>query len=140
MLNWVGAAIPECVTFGNRKHSPLNDIDYDDIGGLESIKRELQALSQYPIEYPEKILKFGITPSRGVLLYIPSGCVKSPELLTMSFSESEINVRDVFEKARQVASCILFFDDLESIARDADINLLAKRTQGFSSTDLIEIC
>ncbi|CAF0802495.1 unnamed protein product [Adineta steineri] len=123
----------------------LNDIDYDDIRGLENVKCELQELIDYPIKYPEKFLKFGTTPSRDVLLYGPSGCasfilIKSPELLTMSFSESETNIRDVFEKARQVAPCILFFDNLDSIAQDVDINLLAKRTQGFSSTDLIEIC
>ncbi|CAF1428722.1 unnamed protein product [Adineta steineri] len=117
----------------------LNDIDYDNIGGLENVKCELQELIHYPIKYPEKFLKFGTTPSRDVLLYGPSD-FKSPELLTMSFSESEINVRDVFEKARQIAPCVLFFDDLDSITRDVDMNSLSKRTQGFSSVDLIEIC
>ncbi|CAF4041236.1 unnamed protein product [Adineta steineri] len=113
----------------------LNEIGYDDIGGLESVKRELQELIQYPIEHPEKILKFGITPSRGVLLYGPPGCgktllakaianecqanfisVKISELLTMLFGGSETNIRDIFDEARQSAPCILFFDDLESIA------------------------
>ncbi|CAF3829439.1 unnamed protein product, partial [Adineta steineri] len=55
----------------------LNEIGYDDIGGLESVKRELQELIQYPIEHPEKFLKFGMTPSRGVLLYGPPGCGKT---------------------------------------------------------------
>ena len=43
--------------------------------------------------------------------------VKGPELLTMWFGESEANVRDVFEKARQAAPCVLFFDELDSIAQ-----------------------
>ncbi|CAF1263614.1 unnamed protein product [Adineta steineri] len=109
---------------------------WKDIGGLESVKLELQELVQYPVKYPEKFLKFGMTPSRGVLFYGPPGCgktllakaianecqanfisVKGPELLTMWFGESEANVRDIFDKARQAAPCVLFFDELDSIAK-----------------------
>ncbi|CAF0966878.1 unnamed protein product [Adineta ricciae] len=109
---------------------------WDDVGGLENVKRELQELVQYPVEHPEKFLKFGMTPSRGVLFYGPPGCgktllakaianecqanfisIKGPELLTMWFGESEANVRDVFDKARQAAPCVLFFDELDSIAK-----------------------
>ena len=90
---------------------------WDDIGGLENVKRELQELVQYPVEHPDKFLKFGMTPSKGVLFYGPPGCgktllakaianecqanfisIKGPELLTMWFGESEANVRDVFDK------------------------------------------
>ncbi|XP_036952054.1 zgc:136908 isoform X1 [Acanthopagrus latus] len=111
-------------------------VSWDDIGGLDEVKRELQELVQYPVEYPDKFLKFGMTPSRGVLFYGPPGCgktllakaianecqanfvsIKGPEMLTMWFGESEANVRDVFDKARQAAPCILFFDELDSIAK-----------------------
>ncbi|XP_029908996.1 transitional endoplasmic reticulum ATPase [Myripristis murdjan] len=111
-------------------------VSWDDIGGLSEVKRELQELVQYPVEYPDKFLKFGMTPSRGVLFYGPPGCgktllakaianecqanfvsIKGPEMLTMWFGESEANVRDVFDKARQAAPCILFFDELDSIAK-----------------------
>ncbi|KAL7671568.1 hypothetical protein ACOME3_006462 [Neoechinorhynchus agilis] len=111
-------------------------VTWDDIGGLENTKLELQELVQYPVEHPEKFLKFGMTPSRGVLFYGPPGCgktllakaianecqanfisIKGPELLTMWFGESEANVRDVFDKARQAAPCVLFFDELDSIAK-----------------------
>merc|ERR1719359_2723643 len=88
----------------------------------------------YPIEHPEKFEKFGMQPSRGVLFYGPPGCgktllakavasecsanfvsIKGPELLTMWFGESEANVREVFDKARSAAPCVLFFDELDSI-------------------------
>merc|ERR1711931_455520 len=111
-------------------------VTWNDIGGLENVKRELQELVQYPVEHPEKFLKFGMMPSRCVLFYGPPGCgktllakaianecqanfisIKGPELLTMWFGESEANVRDVFDKARQAAPCVLFFDELDSIAK-----------------------
>merc|ERR1711871_186853 len=112
------------------------DVTWDDIGGLEKVKRELQETIQYPIEHPDKYKFFGMTPSKGVLFYGPPGCgktllakaiasecqanfisIKGPELLTMWFGESEANVREIFDKARQSAPCVLFFDELDSIAR-----------------------
>ena len=112
------------------------NVSWEDIGGLENVKKELQELVQYPVEHPEKFLKFGMQPSRGVLFYGPPGCgktllakaianecqanfisIKGPELLTMWFGESEANVRDIFDKARSAAPCVLFFDELDSIAK-----------------------
>jgi len=111
------------------------NVSWEDIGGLESVKQELQETVQYPVEHPEKFEKFGMAPSKGVLFYGPPGCgktllakaianecqanfisVKGPELLTMWFGESEANVREIFDKARQSAPCVLFFDELDSIA------------------------
>uniref|UniRef100_A0A0E0IBS1 AAA+ ATPase domain-containing protein n=1 Tax=Oryza nivara TaxID=4536 RepID=A0A0E0IBS1_ORYNI len=110
-------------------------VSWDDIGGLGEVKRELQETVQYPVEHPEMFDLFGMSPSRGVLFYGPPGCgktmmakaiakeckanfisIKGPELLTMWFGESEGNVRNLFDKARQSAPCILFFDELDSIA------------------------
>merc|ERR1712050_790092 len=110
------------------------NIKWDDIGGLEDTKRSLQETILYPIDHPEKFEKFGMQPSRGVLFYGPPGCgktllakavasecsanfvsIKGPELLTMWFGESEANVREVFDKARAAAPCVLFFDELDSI-------------------------
>ena len=109
---------------------------WKDIGGLEEVKRELRELVQYPVEHPEMFEKFGMQPSKGVLFYGPPGCgktllakavanecqanfisVKGPELLTMWFGESESNVRDIFDKARGAAPCVLFFDELDSIGK-----------------------
>ncbi|KAF9336179.1 AAA ATPase cdc48 [Podila minutissima] len=111
-------------------------VTWNDVGGLEKVKQELQETVQYPVEHPEKFLKFGMSPSRGVLFYGPPGCgktllakaianecqanfisIKGPELLTMWFGESEANVRDVFDKARAAAPCVMFFDELDSIAK-----------------------
>merc|ERR1719158_1201766 len=111
------------------------NVKWDDIGGLEDTKRSLQEMILYPIEHPEKFEKFGMQPSRGVLFYGPPGCgktllakavasecsanfvsIKGPELLTMWFGESESNVRECFDKARAAAPCVLFFDELDSIA------------------------
>ncbi|XP_073048632.1 cell division cycle protein 48 homolog isoform X1 [Primulina eburnea] len=111
------------------------NVSWEDIGGLDNVKRELQETVQYPVEHPEKFEKFGMSPSKGVLFYGPPGCgktllakaiandcqanfisVKGPELLTMWFGESEANVREIFDKSRQSAPCVLFFDELDSIA------------------------
>lgn len=112
------------------------NVSWQDIGGLEKVKLELQETVQYPVEHPEKFLKFGMSPSKGVLFYGPPGCgktllakaianecqanfisIKGPELLTMWFGESEANVRDVFDKARAASPCVMFFDELDSIAK-----------------------
>lgn len=111
-------------------------VTWDDVGGLEDVKRELYETVQYPVEHGDKFAKFGMQPSKGVLFYGPPGCgktllakaianecganfisIKGPELLTMWFGESEANVRDLFDKARASAPCILFFDELDSIAK-----------------------
>ena len=111
------------------------NITWDSIGGLVETKRELKEMVQYPIDHADEFKKFGMSPSRGVLFYGPPGCgktllakaianecnanfisIKGPELLTMWFGESEANVRNVFNKARQAAPCVLFFDELDSIA------------------------
>ncbi|KAF5386357.1 hypothetical protein D9757_006669 [Collybiopsis confluens] len=111
-------------------------VGWDDIGGLEKVKLELQETVQYPVDHPEKFLKYGMSPSKGVLFYGPPGTgktllakaiahecnanfisIKGPELLTMWFGESEANVRDVFDKARAAAPCVMFFDELDSIAK-----------------------
>ena len=94
-------------------------VSWEDVGGLENVKKELQELVQYPVEHPDKFLKFGMTPSKGVLFYGPPGCgktllakaianecqanfisIKGPELLTMWFGESEANVREIFDKVQ----------------------------------------
>jgi len=112
----------------------IPNVTWEDIGGLEDVKSSLREMILYPIEHPEKFQKFGMKPSKGVLFYGPPGCgktllakavanecssnfisIKGPELLTMWFGESEANVREIFDKARGAAPCVLFFDELDSV-------------------------
>mmetsp|Transcript_19901 Transcript_19901/g.48856 ORF Transcript_19901/g.48856 Transcript_19901/m.48856 type:complete len:888 (-) Transcript_19901:34-2697(-) len=114
----------------------IPDVHWDDVGGLEDVKRELHETVQYPVEHADKYIKFGMHPSKGVLFYGPSGCgktllakaianecganfisIKGPELLTQWFGESEANVRELFDKARAASPCILMFDEMDSIAK-----------------------
>lgn len=118
------------------------NVKWEDIGGLDNVKKQLIELVQWPFEHPEIFLKYGQKPSRGVLFFGPPGCgktllakavatesaanfisIKGPELLTMWFGESEANVRDVFDKARSASPCILFFDELDSIAKSRGSSL-----------------
>lgn len=114
----------------------IPDVHWDDVGGLEDVKRELHETVQYPVEHADKYIKFGMSPSKGVLFYGPPGCgktllakaianecganfisIKGPELLTQWFGESEANVRELFDKARAASPCILMFDEMDSIAK-----------------------
>jgi len=114
----------------------IPDVHWEDVGGLEDVKRELHETVQYPVEHADKYIKFGMNPSKGVLFYGPPGCgktllakaianecganfisVKGPELLTQWFGESEANVRELFDKARAASPCILMFDEMDSIAK-----------------------
>ncbi|KAK9464954.1 P-loop containing nucleoside triphosphate hydrolase protein [Lipomyces arxii] len=112
------------------------NVTWDDIGGLEKVKQELKETVEYPVLHPESYAKFGLSPSKGVLFYGPPGTgktllakavatevsanfisVKGPELLSMWFGESESNIRDIFDKARAAAPCVVFLDELDSIAK-----------------------
>ena len=111
------------------------DVKWDDIGGLDNVKRELQEAVEWPLKYPSlyKELKHNIP--KGILLHGPSGTgktllakavateseanfisVKGPELLSKWVGESEKGIREIFRKARQASPCVMFFDEIDSIA------------------------
>ncbi len=111
------------------------NVDWKDVGGLDSVKQELQEAVEWPMKYAESFERMGIRPSRGVLLYGPPGTgktllakavakeseanfiqVKGPSLLSMWVGKSEEGMRKVFERARQVAPCVIFFDEIDSLA------------------------
>lgn len=111
------------------------DIKWADIGGLESVKEELREAIEWPLKYPELFAQMSAVPPKGLLLYGPPGTgktllakaaaneseanfisVKGPELLNKFVGESEKAVREVFRKARQAAPCIIFFDEIDSVA------------------------
>jgi len=111
------------------------DVRWEDIGGLESVKRELMEAVEWPLKYPELYKKLGYQMPKGILLYGPSGTgktllakavateseanfisVRGPELLSKWVGESERGIREVFRRARQAAPCIIFFDEIDAIA------------------------
>jgi transitional endoplasmic reticulum ATPase len=111
------------------------DVKWEDIGGLEGVKRELQEAVEWPLRYPELYAKIGHTVPKGILLHGPSGTgktmlakavateseanfisVKGPELLSKWVGESERGIREIFRRARQAAPCVIFFDEIDSIA------------------------
>ncbi|PLW50684.1 hypothetical protein PCASD_00713 [Puccinia coronata f. sp. avenae] len=109
-------------------------VSWDDIGGLAKVREEILETVQLPIQHPE-LFANGLKRRSGLLLYGPPGTgktllakavatscglnffsVKGPELLNMYIGESEANVRRVFEKARGARPCVIFFDELDSVA------------------------
>ncbi|QLH05734.1 CDC48 family AAA ATPase [Nitrosopumilus ureiphilus] len=111
------------------------DVKWDDVGGLEEVKRELQEAVEWPMKYPGLYDKLGHTMPRGILLHGPSGTgktllakavatqseanfvsVRGPELLSKWVGESERGIREIFKRARQSAPCVIFFDEIDSIA------------------------
>jgi transitional endoplasmic reticulum ATPase len=111
------------------------DVKWEDIGGLSSIKQELQEAVEWPLKYQGIFTYADATPPKGILLYGPPGTgktliakaaaneseanfisIKGPELLSKWVGESEKGVREVFRKARQAAPCIIFFDEMDAIA------------------------
>ncbi|XP_004590432.2 peroxisome biogenesis factor 6 [Ochotona princeps] len=111
----------------------IPSVSWHDVGGLQEVKREILETIQLPLEHPE-LLSLGLRRS-GLLLHGPPGTgktllakavatecsltflsVKGPELINMYVGQSEENVREVFARARAAAPCIIFFDELDSLA------------------------
>src|SRR5881296_4192386 len=113
----------------------IPDVSWDQIGGLEYVKEELREAVEWPLKYPDLFAQLNASPPKGLLLYGPPGTgktllakavahesesnfisVKGPELLNKFVGESEKAVREVFRKARQASPCIIFFDEIDSVA------------------------
>ncbi|XP_014893360.1 peroxisome assembly factor 2 [Poecilia latipinna] len=111
----------------------IPNVCWEDVGGLEHVKREILDTVQLPLQRPE-LLSLGLNRT-GVLLYGPPGTgktllakavatecsmtflsVKGPELINMYVGQSEENIREVFHKARMAVPCVVFFDELDSLA------------------------
>lgn len=109
-------------------------VTWDDIGGLDIVKGEILDTIELPLKHPE-LFSSGVKKRSGILFYGPPGTgktllakaiasnfslnffsVKGPELLNMYIGESEANVRKVFQRARDARPCVVFFDELDSVA------------------------
>ncbi|MDR3637642.1 MAG: CDC48 family AAA ATPase [Isosphaeraceae bacterium] len=111
------------------------DVKWEDVGGLEDVKRELIEAVEWPLKHADLFIKASVTPPKGILLGGLPGCgktllakavasqsecnfiaVKGPALLSKYVGESERAVRDIFRKAKQAAPCIIFFDEIDALA------------------------
>ena len=116
--------------------SPLKvpEIKWKDVGGLGLAKHDILQTIELPLRNPS-LFKNGLIQRGGLLLYGPPGTgktllakaiatewelnfmsVKGPEILNMYVGESEKNIREIFEKARSHSPCVIFFDELDSLA------------------------
>uniref|UniRef100_A0A182MQZ8 AAA+ ATPase domain-containing protein n=1 Tax=Anopheles culicifacies TaxID=139723 RepID=A0A182MQZ8_9DIPT len=110
------------------------DVTWNDIGSLGDIREELKLAILAPVKFPHRLKLLGLNAPSGVLLCGPPGCgktllakavaneaginfisVKGPELLNMYVGESERAVRQCFQRARNSAPCVIFFDEFDSL-------------------------
>jgi len=109
-------------------------VAWEDVVGLEEAKNVLREAIEMPLTHAEVLQQYGVKPSKGVLLYGPPGCgktllgkvvarqakahflhVKGPELLREHSGESEAKLRELFDRARENAPCVLFFDEIDAL-------------------------
>jgi len=112
----------------------IPDVSWDDVGGLDQLKEELCEAIEWPIKYKEAFDYVNVETPKGILLYGKPGTgktliakavakmtesnfisIKGPELLSKWVGESEKGIREIFRKARQVAPCIIFFDEIDAL-------------------------
>jgi len=136
------------------------NIRWDDIGGIENIKRDLREAIEWPLKYPESFIRMGIRPPKGVLLYGPPGTGKT--LLAKAVArESEVNfiklngpelqkegivgketerLRKMFKRAKQVSPSIIFIDEIDSFAkRRGGYSMVSDSNESLINTLLTEL-
>jgi len=110
------------------------DVKWDDVGGLNDVKKVLKETIEWPLKYGELFAHAKTSPPKGIFLFGPPGTgktllakavasesevnfisVKGPELLSKWVGESEKGIREIFRKARQASPCIIFFDEIDSL-------------------------
>lgn len=111
------------------------DVRWEDVGGLSEVQQKLIEMIDWPIRRPDVFDKHGVDPPRGILLFGPPGtgktllaravaneseanfiAIRGPEVLSKWVGESERAIREIFRKAKQAAPCIVFLDEIDSIA------------------------
>ncbi|MBD2773085.1 AAA family ATPase [Iningainema tapete] len=112
-------------------------ISLQDVGGLGEVLKELKELIAIPLKRPDLLAKLGLEPTRGVLLVGPPGTGKTltaralaeeigvnyialvgPEVIGKHYGEAEERLRGIFDKAAKNAPCIIFIDEIDSLAPD----------------------
>ncbi|MDJ1178972.1 AAA family ATPase [Roseofilum sp. BLCC_M91] len=122
---------------GDSTPSNSGNLSLNQIGGLEEVKQELRELVELPLKRPELLAQLGLEPTRGVLLVGPPGTGKTltarclaaelgvnyiaitgPEIMGKYYGESEGRLRELFEKAARRSPCLIFIDEIDSLAPD----------------------
>jgi transitional endoplasmic reticulum ATPase len=110
------------------------DISFEDVGGMEALKEEIRLKIIHPVRHPEIYKAYGKAAGGGILLYGPPGCGKTylaratagevqakflaigiHDVLDMWIGNSERNLHDIFEQARESKPCVLFFDEVDAL-------------------------
>lgn len=116
------------------------NVRWDDIGGLDDVKKQIRTAIEAPLKYPELFTDMKIRTPRGILLYGPPGtgktllakavateseanfiAVRGPEIFNKYVGESEKAIREIFKKARQTAPCVIFFDEIDAVLSARDV-------------------
>ncbi|MFQ5907284.1 MAG: CDC48 family AAA ATPase [Thermoplasmata archaeon] len=109
-------------------------VTWDEVGGLHEVKRQLIEAVEMPIKNPDSFRRMGIRPPRGIMLYGAPGTgktllakavateseanfisIKGPEVMSKWVGESEKAIRQIFKKAKQVAPCVVFLDEIDAL-------------------------
>src|SRR3989454_650959 len=113
----------------------LPSVTYEDIGGLHGEIQRIREMVELPLRHPELFQRLGIEPPKGIFLYGPPGCGKTlvakavasesdanfyvisgPEIISKFYGESEARLREIFQKAQEMAPSIIFIDEMDAIA------------------------
>lgn len=111
-----------------------SDITFEDVGGMANIKKEIELKIIKPLQHPELYKAYGKKTGGGILLYGPPGCGKTyiakatagqvnarfisvglNDILDMWIGNSEKNLHNIFEVARENTPCVLFFDEIDAL-------------------------
>jgi len=147
----------------------IPNVTFEDVGGIESIIVQIREVIELPLKRPDVYRYLGIEPHKGILFYGEPGTgktliakaianetnahfipVSGPELLSKWYGETESNLRDIFEEARELQPSIVFFDEIDSMTQtrsDSDgsrvdsriVNQLLTLMDGMESYDNVTV-
>ncbi len=128
----------------------IPNVSFSDIGGIDEIIETVREIIELPIKRPDLFLTLGIKPHKGIILHGPPGCGKTliakaianeinahfilingPELINKYYGESEENLRNIFDEAKNLQPTLIYFDEIDSIAQSRTDNENARLESRF---------